>query len=308
MQVAAGEQASASEVDWKGCVIAVVGGDRREQEIARLAATTGATVRAFGFPWPEAGIAGVSLTDSAAEALDGARVALFPIPGIAPSGALFAPSASEAIIPDRAMLAAMRPPAHIILGWGDERLKAHASALGITLHEYEWDQDLMLLRGPAIVEGLLKVVIENTAITIHKARVAVVGQGSIGFLLARYMVALGAYTHVVARNAVQRAAAYAAGAEVHTLDGLAALAPQLDMIFSTVPSRVVGREVLERLPGHALVVDLAAPPGGVDFDAAKALGLKAIWARGLGSRAPVTVGASQWSGVRPRIERILRGS
>jgi hypothetical protein len=66
------------------------------------------------------------------------------------------------------------------------------------------------------------------------------------------------------------------------------------------------REVLEKLPKHAFIADLAAPPGGVDFEAAKALGLKAIWARGLGSRAPVTVGASQWSGVRPRIEKILR--
>jgi dipicolinate synthase subunit A len=311
LDAAAAAGAAVSEtagIDWNGCVIAVVGGDRREQEIARLAATTGATVRAFGFPWPEAGIEGVTLAASATEALAGARFALFPIPGIAPSGALFAPSSPAPIIPDRAMLSGMAGNAHIILGWGDDKLKAHAQALGITLHEYEWDQDLMLLRGPAIIEGLLRVVIENTDITIHKAKVAVVGQGSIGFLLARYMVALGAFTHVFARNPVQRAAAYAAGATVHTLDALPALASGLDMVFSTVPSRVVGRDVLERLPGHALVVDLAAPPGGVDFDAARSLGLKAVWARGLGSRAPVTVGASQWSGVRPRIEAILRAT
>ena len=304
---AAAPAGSAADVDWKGCVIAVVGGDRREQEIARLAAATGATVRAFGFPWPEDGIEGVVPAASAAEALAGARFALFPIPGIAPSGALFAPACPEPIVPDRAMLAAMAGPAHIILGWADPRLQAHCDALGITLHEYEWDQDLMLLRGPAIVEGLLKVVIENTAITIHKANVAVVGQGTIGFLLARYMVALGAVTHVAARNPVQRAAAYAAGAQVHRLEDLPALAPGLDMVFSTVPSRVVGRDVLEKLPKHAFIADLAAPPGGVDFDAAKALGLKTAWARGLGSRAPVTVGASQWSGVRPRIEKVLRG-
>lgn len=293
--------------DWTRCVIAVVGGDRREQEIARLAAATGAQVRAFGFPWPEGGVEGVTLAPSAAQALAGARIALFPIPGIAPTGALFAPASAEPIIPDRTMLAAMSSPAHIILGWADPKLQAHCDALGITLHEYEWDQDLMLLRGPAIIEGLLKVVIENTSITIHKANVAVVGQGSIGFLLARYMVALGAVTHVAARNPVQRAAAYAAGAQVHLLEDLPSLAPSLDMVFSTVPSRVVGREVLERLPGHAFVADLAAPPGGVDFEAARDLGLKVVWARGLGSRAPVTVGASQWSGVRPRIEKVLRG-
>lgn len=292
---------------WAGLVIAVVGGDRREQEIARLAATTGARVRAFGFPWPEGGIAGVERAGTAAEALRGARIALFPIPGISASGALFAPSATEPIVPDREMLAAMAPDAHIILGWADPKLKSHCEALGITLHEYEWDQDLMLLRAPAIVEGLLKVTIENTAITIHRACVAVVGQGSIGFLVARYMVALGARTHVFARNPVQRAAAYAAGAESHRLEELPALAPQIEMLFSTVPSRVVGAEVIERLPAHAFLADLAAPPGGIDFEAAAARGLKAVWARGLGSRAPVTVGASQWSGVKPRIERILRG-
>jgi dipicolinate synthase subunit A len=134
----------------------------------------------------------------------------------------------------------------------------------------------------------------------------VVGQGTIGAVLARYMVALGAHTHVAARNPEQRAAAHVAGATPHTLDELPALAHRLDMVFSTVPSRVVGADILERLPRTALLVDLAAPPGGIDFDAAQRLGLKAIWGRGLGSRAPVTVGASQWGGIRERIEAILR--
>ena len=73
-----------------------------------------------------------------------------------------------------------------------------------------------------------------------------------------------------------------------------------------MPARVVGENVLAKLPASALVVDLAAPPGGVDFEAAKRLGLNAIWGRGLGSRAPVTVGASQWGGIRERIETILQ--
>ena len=74
---------------------------------------------------------------------------------------------------------------------------------------------------------------------------------------------------MAARNPEQRAAAYVAGATPHGLEELPALAPRLDLVFSTVPSRVVGEDVLSRLPKSALVVDLAAPPGGVDFDAAK---------------------------------------
>jgi dipicolinate synthase subunit A len=294
-------------LDWKQHTIAIVGGDRREQEIARLAAATGADVRGYGLPWPEKGIKDVKQAPDAAAALKGANVALFPIPGMSAAGALFAPSAPAPIVPDRTMLAGMRGPAHIILGWANEDLKAHCKALSIELHEYEWDVELMLLRGPAIAEGMLKVIIENTDITIHKSRVCVVGQGTIGFLVTRYMIALGAQTHVAARNEVQRAAAYTAGAQTHTLDELEALAPSLDTIISAVPSQIVSRKVLERLPGHALLIDLAAPPGGIDRDAAKDLGLKFIWARGMGSRAPVTVGGSQWSGVRKRIEAIYAG-
>ena len=296
----------AAAVDWPKLKIGMLGGDKREQEIARRAAATGAEVRAHGFPWPEQGIAGVQHLDDPAAVLRGARFALFPIPGISANGALFAPAASAPIIPDRSMLAGMSLRAHIILGWADANLKAHADALSIKLHEYEWDRSLMLQRTPAIIEGLIKIVIENTATTIHNANACVVGQGTIGAVLARYLVALGAHTHVAARNPEQRAAAYVAGATPHLLAELSDLAPRLDLLFSTVPARVVGEDVLARLPKSALVVDLAAPPGGVDFDAAKRLGLKAIWGRGLGSRAPVTVGASQWGGIRERIEKILQ--
>jgi dipicolinate synthase subunit A len=70
---------------------------------------------------------------------------------------------------DRRSLAGMRKPAHIVLRQADE--KTHCRALGITLHEYESDTTLMFMRGPGIVEGLLRVMIDNTDITIHKSKV-----------------------------------------------------------------------------------------------------------------------------------------
>lgn len=292
-------------MSWQDKVIAVVAGDAREQEIARCAVRAGATVRAYGFPWPESGIEGVYHAKDAADALKGADIALFPIPGITAEGALFAPKSPEKIIPTREMLAGMRKPGHIILGWADGNLKGHCEALGIVLHEYEWDVDLMLLRGPAIVEGVLKVIIENTEITIHKSNVCLVGQGTIGSLLTNTLVSLGAHVHVAARNPVQRAAAYAAGAESHTLEQLPEILPRMDIVIGSVPKRLVERGQLALLPKHALLVDVAAPPGTIDREAAAELGLKAVWARGMGARAPVTVGRSQWSGISRRIEAIM---
>jgi dipicolinate synthase subunit A len=291
--------------DWAALRIAVVGGDEREREIARLAATTGATVRTFGFPWPDRAIAAVDHAVSAADALTDARVALFPIPGLGGDGRLFAPACEDPIVPGRDLLSRMAPAAHIVLGTPDERLERAAAELGITLHEYETDRELMLLRGPAICEGAMQLAIANTDVTIHGSTVAVVGQGTIGTLLTGTLLALGARVHVFARNAEQRASAYAVGAEAHPLDELEAVAPSLAMVFSTVPAPVVDAGMLERVPAPALVMDLAAPPGGVDLDAAKRLGHRAVWARGMGRRAPVTVGASQWMGIRRRIEAAL---
>jgi len=289
---------------WRELTLAVVGGDEREQEIARLAAATGATVRAFGFPWPAGGIAGVARAASAKAALDGAFIALFPIPGLTPDGSLFG---TETIIPREEMLGGMAAGGHIILGTPDDGLKQVCARLGLTLHGYESDRELMLLRAPAIAEAALKVIIENTAITIHDARICVVGQGTIGAVLTRTLIALGGHVTVAARNPEQRALAYTFGARTITTDELAGAAGGFDMLLSTVPAPIVGQKVIDALPGAALVVDLSAPPGGVDLDYARANGRKAVWARALGRRAPITVGASQWMGIHKIINAIFDG-
>ncbi len=290
-------------VDWNDLSVAVVGGDEREREIARLAAATGAAVRAFGFPWPEGGIEGVEKSANAQDALEDAQFALFPIPGMGMDGSLFA---TEKIIPNRELLSVMRPDAHIILGTPDEALKQAAASLQIGLHEYESDKELMLLRMPSIIEGALKLAIENTDRTLHRSKVCVVGYGNIGAMLNRTLVLLGSHVTLAARNPVARANALNAGAEVVHTDDLESIAPQLDILFSTVPARIVTPAVLDKLPPHALVMDLSAPPGGVDLDYAKRIGLKTVWARGMGRRAPVTVGASQWKGISQRIAAILQ--
>jgi dipicolinate synthase subunit A len=287
---------------WQRLTIAVIGGDAREQEICRCAAKSGATVKAFGFPWPSGGISGVVLAADAALALAGAQIALMPIPGIATDGSLFA---TTRIIPNEPLLRHMAGGAHIILGRADDGLKRAAAALGIGIHEYEGDHELMLLRAPAIVEGLIKILIENTAITIHGARVCVVGQGNIGTVLTRTLISLGAHVTVAARSPVQRAAAYTLGAVALTLEALPHACATFDVLVSTTPAPIVSSTLIDRLPPSAVIIDMVAPPGSCDLEHAADTGRRAIWARALGQRAPITVGRSQWSGIARIIDAIL---
>ena len=165
----------------------------------------------------------------------------------------------------------------------------------------------MLLRAPAIVEAAVKIIIENTAITIHDSNICVVGQGNIGTVLTRTLVALGAHVTVAARKPAQRASAYTLGAKGLPLEQLTEAAPGFDMIMSSVPAPIVTKEVIDQLPASALVMDLSAPPGGVDLNYAESTGRKAVWARALGKRAPITVGGSQWKGISKIINTLLEG-
>ncbi|MDY6995191.1 MAG: dipicolinate synthase subunit DpsA [Actinomycetota bacterium] len=285
----------------------MVGGDEREQEIARLAARAGASVRAYGFVGADGPMEGVQNAVGLEDAVAGAHTLLLPIPGIAADGSIFAPGHTPSIHITAPLLRLMAEPAHIILGKADSALAAAAAEVGARLDEYEHDQELMLLRAPAIVEGVLRVAIENTRVTINDATVVVVGFGNIGARLATTLRGLGADVTVAARNPVQRAAAYAAHLKSVPLDDLGSVVRGASMLFSAVPAPVVDRSVLAGLEPDSLVVDISAPPGSVDLGAAGELGHRAVWARGMGRRAPVTVGGSQWVGVRKRIESVRRG-
>jgi dipicolinate synthase subunit A len=281
-----------------GITVAMVGGDARELEILRLLLRAGAALRACGLPAGAEAILGVPQAATVEEATAGADVLLGPIPFMAMDESMFAPASPRKLFITQEALRDMRPDGLLIVGKASGGLKALADQAGIRVREYDSDEELTVLRSAAIAEGAIRIAIENTAITLHGARVLVVGFGKMGATLGRMLYDLRARCTAVARNPVQLARAQDLGLEPAPLDRIAEVLPHVDVVFSTVPFPLLDGARLALLPPHAVIVDLAAPPGGVDFDEARRLGLKAIWARGLGSRAPISVGRSQWKGVR----------
>lgn len=285
-------------------VLAIVGGDRREQEIARLAVASGASVRAFGFPLPAGGIAGVAIAADAAAALRDAWIAILPLPGMK-DGCVYAPGVAPGIRIDEATLRHMAAGGHVFSGTVNDELQGLAARLGLHTHAYEHHEASRLLRVPAIVEGAIARIVDNTDISIHKAAIGVVGHGIVGAALTRALYALGGVVTVVARDPVQRAGALLTGASAVDFPALPALLPGLDILVTTVPQRLIDAPLLRLLPPDAVAIDLASPPGGIDHEAAKALGVRSVWARGLGAVAPKTVGRAQWTAVSDTIARLL---
>ena len=79
----------------------------------------------------------------------------------------------------------------------------------------------------------------------------------------------------------------------------------MDIVIGSVPRQLIGEKLLKTMRPGVLLVDVAAPPGTIDRDKAGEMGIKAVWARGMGARAPITVGKSQWTGIERRIKDIM---
>lgn len=263
----------------------VIGGDPRQAALAGLLADDGHGVHTFAL---EQGVDG-----EGERTLDGVRLAdcvILPLPADDGTGGLNAPlSAVRCTLGE--IVDAMRPGQLLCAGMAGERLTRLAAGRGVELQDYFAREELALLNAVPTAEGAIQIALEEMPVTLHDARVLVVGFGRLGRALAPRLRALGARTWVAARSYAQRAMAQGMGLETEGLDRLGEWLCSFDLVVNTAPAPVLGVEELAALKQGALVIDLASRPGGVDLPAAAALGVRVIWALSLpGKVAPVTAG------------------
>ena len=241
----------------------VVGGDQRQASMAALMAEDGHTVHTYALDRLE-----TPITGAAAQAdLTGAVLAdcvVLPLPVADEEARLNAP------------LSAQSHPLR-----------------GLAIHDYFAREELAVANAVPTVEGAIQIAMEALPITLHNARVLVIGYGRLGRLLAHRLDALGARVSASARSWADLAWIEALGYGVEHTGQLKGWLCSYDLVINTVPAPVLDREALADLKPECLVIDLASKPGGVDLPSARALGVEVIQALSLPGRvAPVTAGRS----------------
>ena len=140
-------------------------------------------------------------------------------------------------------------------------------------------------------EGAIELAISETPITIHNSKCLVMGYGKVGKALSHSLSALGAHTFVQARKYADLALIENHGCHPLTMNEAKTHIGDFDIIFNTIPALVLDVDTLRAVSRDTLIIDLASKPGGVDFSAAKELGLNVVWALSIpGKVAPVTAG------------------
>ncbi|NCB74483.1 MAG: dipicolinate synthase subunit DpsA [Clostridia bacterium] len=277
---------------WEGSgtmKFAVIGGDMRIVRLAAMLESEGHEICCFALDEAPADlIKSCSLSvDCSAKDAD---CVILPLPVLDMKGGLNAPLSSFKHNAEE-IFRALPKTAVICGGMPGEKLRKTAEELGLDFVDYFLREELVALNALATAEGTLGVLLENSPITIWDSKILIIGYGRIGKMLATRLLALGAHVSVSAKKAGDMAYIRASGCEALDTRVLGQELFSFDTIINTVPARVLNRERLELLKRDVLLIDLASRPGGFDFEAAKELGLNALWALGLPAEtAPVTAG------------------
>lgn len=277
----------------RGWKVAVLGGDSRMLQHMQQALEAGAEVAHYGSPRGSADVAGPA-TASLEEAVAGARLISCPIPGVADDGALYAPHASEKLYVTTAVLKGAAPNALLFSGRVPQQMEQWGQGTGVTLIGYGDDDPLAILHAVPTAEGAVQVAIQNTEETILGLPTLCIGMGRVGISVVQAFEGLKANVTIAARNPTQLARAWATNAKPLHLSELPDRIGDFKLIVSSASSMVLANPLLERVRDDALVIDLCSPPGSVDFEAAKGLGVNVIWARGQAGTAPRTSGYNEW--------------
>lgn len=259
----------------------VVGGDPRQEALAEALAEDGHGVHTFALRAED---------EQSLQGIERADCVILPLPASAGNGRLNAPQVeTEVALAD--VFAPLRRGQLVCAGMAGEDLKELAQERGAVLLDYFAREELAVLNAVPTAEGAIQIALEQLPITLHEARVLLVGFGRISRALVPRLRGLGARVWVAARSCAQRAAAESMGAGTEGLDRLPDWLCAYDLVINTVPAPVLGAEELSALKEGVPVIDLASRPGGVDRRAADALGVKVIHALSLpGKVAPVTAG------------------
>ncbi len=172
----------------------------------------------------------------------------------------------------------------------DEKAKALLDVYGIKYIDYLEREEFEIANAVPTAEGAVQIAMEELPITLHGADAVVTGYGRIGKYLSGLLRALGAETTVFARRQSDFALIRSAGLIPAPYACLPEAAACADVLFNTVPARIITAPALAAMSG-GLIIDLAGAPGGTDPEVASGLNVRVIRAGGLpGKVAPVTAG------------------
>lgn len=268
--------------------VSVIGGDLRQLTIAGMLAADGYDVIIYGFD-RDIKTDDLKHADTLSAALD-SEIIILPVPVTFDNIKVNMPFSDE-VLTLKSLTDGINPLSIVFGGRISRSLSSELESRGIMHRDYMKRDELAIRNAVPTAEGAIEIAISETPITLHGSKCLVMGYGKVGKVLARFLDGLGANTYVEARKYADLALIESHGCIPLTMKEAKTRINEFDVIFNTIPALVLTKDVLSGVNQNSLIIDLVSKPGGVDFESARELGVKVIWALSLpGKVAPVTAG------------------
>lgn len=261
----------------------VIGGDERMKYLAQ-------SIAADGYPVCVCGLEKLGTCRGAAECdlpqlAAKSSVILLPLPATKDGLFLNAPYAESEIRLDDDFARLFMHKA--VCGGMLQRLTASSSLWReIEPEDYYRREELAVGNAIPTAEGAVGIAIREYPGTINGAKCLITGFGRIGKNLAIILRGMGAEVFCAARKKADLMQMRAFGVQPLTYREISR---RFDLIFNTVPAKVLTSPVLMQQTRDTLIIELASAPGGTDLKRAEELHLHVIDAPSLPGRvAPKT--------------------
>ena len=256
----------------------VLGGDDRQGYLAEALCGAGYPVRAAALDQYSFSDSSIK-TCSVERAIEKSDCVILPLPVTMDSESLSAPLTLKKIMLNRDFVE-MLEGKQVFAGQID-RIPNLEAWHRVKLKDYYRQEPLIVGNAVLTAEAAISLAIQETPYGLLDSKCLVVGFGRIGKALAMMLRGMGGDVTVSARRREDFAWIRALGLKAVQTGEIGACISKMNIVFNAVPSPVLSEAVLERCPKRMLIIDLASPPGGVDFIRAEELGIKAIWALNL---------------------------
>lgn len=265
----------------------IVGGDLRNINLAKMLAADNNEVYIYGFKNAGTELKIEERVDTYS-ALDNSDIVIGPIPCSNDNETLNAPYHPGKIYINE-LFKAMSKNQLFIAGRISEKIINLSEVYNVYVIDILTREEMAVLNAIPTAEGAIQIAMEEMPITLHDCNALVLGFGRIGKILAKMLKGIGANVYAEARSYKDIAWIKCYGYNHVFLSELKSYLPLMDVIFNTIPSLILDADNLCKIRKDCLIIDLASKPGGVDFEKAREMGLKTIWALSLpGKVAPVT--------------------
>lgn len=182
---------------------------------------------------------------------------------------------------------ALKEGQYFFAGCIPDGFRDKAADNGVVCCDFMKKEELAIYNSIATAEGAIAEAIQKSPLNLHRNECLVLGYGKCGKTLAAYLKGMFCRVTVCARRPDVRSEASILADEVISFDDIPDNLKQYSFIFNTIPNMIMDRSLLMSVKKQAIIIDIASAPGGVDFTAAKELGIPAWLCPGLpGKYAP----------------------